>query len=58
MPKAAKSAKKTPAKSAAKKTLIAKPKKTSKAKSAFQKEVTLFRDQKDYFTMDQKYANL
>ena len=34
------------------------PKKSpSKAKSAFTKEVHLFRDQKDWFSVDRKYDN-
>lgn len=35
---------------------IAKPKKT-KAKSKFSKDVTLFRDQKDFFSLDKVYAD-
>lgn len=34
------------------------PKRAPKAKSQFTKEVTLFRDQKDYFSVDAKYSHL
>jgi hypothetical protein len=40
------------------KTLKISPQKASKAKSQFVKEVTLFRDQRDMFTMDATYAKL
>lgn len=61
MAKANKSVKKpSAAKASKKKTLIAKKsparKAGSKPKSAFTKEVHLFRDQKDIFSVDKKYA--
>lgn len=59
--KAASSKTKSSTKKIAKKTLKvsqSSPKKASKAKSAFTRTVTLFKDLKDNFSIDEKYNTL